>query len=203
MRFILIAVIGYFLGNISSSYIVGKLGSNIDVREYGSGNLGTTNAYRVLGLKAGALVFIGDVIKGIIATVIGLLIVRDNSIGGLIGGITAVAGHNWPFLLEFKGGKGIATSFGTIIILFPEVALILLVVEVLIIVLTGYVSLGSVTVAILLPILTIAFRYDPWLIAGAFILAIMAIYRHKDNITRLLNGTENKITSRSGSRGLK
>lgn len=203
MRFILIAVIGYFLGNISSSYIVGKLGSNIDVREYGSGNLGTTNAYRVLGLKAGALVFIGDVIKGIIATVIGLLIVRDNSIGGLIGGITAVAGHNWPFLLEFKGGKGIATSFGTIIILFPKVALILLVVEVLIIVLTGYVSLGSVTVAILLPILAIAFRYDPWLIAGAFILAIMAIYRHKDNITRLLNGTENKITSRSGSRGLK
>ena len=94
------------MGNISSSYIVGKLGSNIDVREYGSGNLGTTNAYRVLGLKAGALVFIGDVIKGIIATVIGLLIVRDNSIGGLIGGITAVAGHNWPFLLEFKGGKG-------------------------------------------------------------------------------------------------
>jgi glycerol-3-phosphate acyltransferase PlsY len=203
VRYVLIAVIGYFLGNISSSYIVGKLGSNIDVREHGSGNLGTTNAYRVLGLKAGALVFIGDVIKGIIATVIGLLIVRDNSIGGLIGGITAVAGHNWPFLLGFRGGKGIATSFGTIIILFPKAALILLVVEVLIIALTGYVSLGSVSVAILLPILAIVFKYNPWLIVGSFILAIMAVFRHKDNITRLLNGTENKITSRSGSGRLK
>ncbi|HZJ56721.1 MAG TPA: glycerol-3-phosphate 1-O-acyltransferase PlsY [Clostridia bacterium] len=203
MRYVLIVVIGYILGNVSSSYLVGKLGSNIDVRQHGSGNLGTTNAYRVLGIKAGALVFIGDVIKGILATIIGLLIVKDSSVGGLIGGIAAVAGHNWPFLLGFKGGKGIATSFGTIIILFPLTAIILLAVVVLIIVLTGYVSLGSITAAVLLPILAIAFRYNPWLIVGAFLLAALAILRHKANISRLLKGTENKITSTGGPRGLK
>ena len=112
MWYILIAIIGYFLGNISSSYLVGKLMAKVDVREHGSGNLGATNVYRVLGFKAGAIVFLADTLKGLLATLIGLWIKGD--VGGLIGGIAAVAGHNWPFLLEFKGGKGIATSFGSI-----------------------------------------------------------------------------------------
>ncbi len=198
MKYILIAVIGYLLGNISSSYLVGKLGSNIDVRKHGSGNLGATNAFRVLGFKAGSIVFIGDTIKGILATVIGLLLTKGDSIGGLIGGMAAVAGHNWPFMLGFKGGKGIATSFGTIVLLFPGIALILLVVEVLVIAFTGYVSLASITVAILFPILVIAFGYNIKLIIGALLLAALAVFRHKDNISRLLKGTENKITSRKG-----
>jgi glycerol-3-phosphate acyltransferase PlsY len=201
MLYILIAVIGYFLGNISSSYLVGKLGSNIDVRQHGSGNLGTTNAYRVLGLKAGGIVFLGDVLKGIIATLIGLWI--KGQIGGLIGGMAAVIGHNWPFLLGFKGGKGIATSFGLIIVLFPPLALILLIVEVLIIAFTGYVSLGSIAAAVLFPILVIAFRYDIKLIIGALLLSALAIYRHRANISRLLQGKENKITLNNRTRRLK
>lgn len=194
MWYILIAVIGYFLGNISSSYLVGKLTAKIDVREHGSGNLGATNVYRVLGFKAGAIVFLADALKGLVATLIGLWIKGD--VGGLIGGIAAVAGHNWPFLLEFKGGKGIATSFGSIVILFPLISLILLIVEVLVIAFTGYVSLASITVAVLFPILVIAFRYSIQHIIGALLLAILAVYRHRSNISRLLKGQENKITSR-------
>lgn len=194
MGYILIAVIGYFLGNISSSYLVGKLMAKIDVREHGSGNLGATNAYRVLGFKAGVIVFLADAIKGLLATVIGLWIKGD--VGGLIGGIAAVIGHNWPFLLEFKGGKGIATSFGSIIILFPFISLILLVVEILVIVFTGYVSLASITVAVLFPILVIAFKYSIQHIIAALVLAVLAVYRHRTNISRLLRGQENKISSR-------
>ena len=168
MWYILIAIIGYFLGNISSSYLVGKLMAKVDVREHGSGNLGATNVYRVLGFKAGAIVFLADTLKGLLATLIGLWIKGD--VGGLIGGIAAVAGHNWPFLLEFKGGKGIATSFGTLVILFPLISLILLIVEVLVIVFTGYVSLASITVVVLFPILVIAFKYSIPHIIVAFLL---------------------------------
>ncbi len=199
MWYILIAIIGYFLGNISSSYLVGKLMGKVDVREHGSGNLGATNVYRVLGFKAGVIVFLADTLKGLLATLIGLWIKGD--VGGLIGGIAAVAGHNWPFLLEFKGGKGIATSFGSIVILFPLISLILLIVEVLVIAFTGYVSLASITVAVLFPILVIAFRYSIKHIIGALILAILAIYRHRSNISRLLKGQENKITSRRSGIG--
>lgn len=199
MWYILIAIIGYFLGNISSSYLVGKLMAKVDVREHGSGNLGATNVYRVLGFKAGGIVFLADTLKGLLATLIGLWIKGD--VGGLIGGIAAVAGHNWPFLLEFKGGKGIATSFGSLIILFPLISLILLIVEVLVIALTGYVSLASITVAVLFPILVIAFRYSIKHIIAALILAILAIYRHRSNISRLLKGQENKVTSRRSGIG--
>lgn len=199
MWYILIAIIGYFLGNISSSYLVGKLMAKVDVREHGSGNLGATNVYRVLGFKAGVIVFLADTLKGLLATLIGLWIKGD--VGGLIGGIAAVAGHNWPFLLEFKGGKGIATSFGSIVILFPLISLILLIVEVLVIAFTGYVSLASITVAVLFPILVIAFRYSIKHIIAALILAILAIYRHRSNISRLLKGQENKITSRRSGIG--
>ncbi|MFY9175959.1 MAG: glycerol-3-phosphate 1-O-acyltransferase PlsY [Caldicoprobacterales bacterium] len=199
MRYILIALIGYLLGNISSSYLVGKLMAKIDVREHGSGNLGATNVYRVLGLRAGGIVFLTDTLKGLLATLIGIWLKGD--IGGLVGGIAAVAGHNWPFLLGFKGGKGIATSFGSIVILFPIISLILFIVELLVIAFTGYVSLASITVAALFPILVIVFRYSIKHIIGAFILAILAIYRHRSNISRLLKGQENKITSRKNGVG--
>lgn len=201
MKYILVVVIGYLLGNISSSYLVGKLGSNIDVREHGSGNLGATNAYRVLGFKAGSIVFLADALKGILATLVGLWIIGD--IGGLVGGIAAVAGHNWPFMLGFKGGKGIATSFGAIIVLFPLIALILFLVEGVVIAVTGYVSLASVSVAILFPILVVAFGYNIKLIIGALLLGALAVYRHRANISRLLKGQENKITSRNRTGRLK
>lgn len=198
MLYILIIVIGYLLGNISSSYLMGKLSRDIDVRQHGSGNLGATNVFRVLGLKEGSIVVLGDVLKGIAATLIGLWL--KGEIGGLIGGMAAVVGHNWPFLLGFKGGKGIATSLGTIIILFPFVSLILFVVWVLVFVISGYVSLASISAAGLLPILVMIFKPSWGNIIGTLLLGALAIYRHKANIFRLMNGTEKKILKDKGGR---
>lgn len=191
MLYILIAAIGYFLGNISSSYLVGKLGKDVDVREHGSGNLGTTNAFRVLGLKGGTIVFFGDILKGVLAALIGRWIKGD--IGALVGGAAAVAGHDWPFMLGFRGGKGIATSFGAVLVLYPKIGLILFAVEVLVVLISGYVSLASITSAVLFPILVIAFGKGPKDIIWALAIGLLAIFRHRSNITRLRQGTENKV----------
>lgn len=198
MLYILIVAIGYLLGNISSSYLMGKLNSNIDVRQYGSGNLGATNVFRVLGLKEGSIVVLGDALKGIVATLIGIWL--KGEMGGLIGGMAAIVGHNWPFLLGFKGGKGIATSLGTIVILFPSLSLILFVAWILVFALSGYVSLASIISAALLPILVMIFKPSWGNIIGTLLIGGLAIYRHKDNISRLLKGTEKKILKDRGGR---
>ncbi|HZJ82250.1 MAG TPA: glycerol-3-phosphate 1-O-acyltransferase PlsY [Clostridia bacterium] len=198
MLYILIVAIGYLLGNISSSYLMGKLNSNIDVRQYGSGNLGATNVFRVLGLKEGSIVVLGDALKGIVATLIGIWL--KGEMGGLIGGMAAVVGHNWPFLLGFKGGKGIATSLGTIVILFPSLSLILFVAWILVFALSGYVSLASIISAALLPILVMIFKPSWGNIICTLLIGGLAIYRHKDNISRLLKGTEKKILKDRGGR---
>ncbi|NLJ39997.1 MAG: glycerol-3-phosphate 1-O-acyltransferase PlsY [Clostridiales bacterium] len=203
MIYVVIILIGYFLGNISSSYLVGKLGRNIDVRRHGSGNLGATNVYRVMGLKAGAIVFIGDMLKGLFAALIGLLLLRGDGMGALIGGMAAVLGHNWPILLNFRGGKGVASSFGAILVLFPGVALIVFAIWGILIALTGYVSLASVIAASLVPILAIVFGYKMKYVIGAIIFAALIIFRHRDNISRLLKGKESKISRRGSSRRLK
>ena len=123
-KYILVIVIGYIMGNFASSYFVGKLLAKIDIREHGSGNAGAANTFRVLGATAGAIVFVCDVLKGILATAIGLWITGSRA-GAMLAGGMAVIGHNWPVFFRFKGGKGIAASFGLIIVLFPKIALIL------------------------------------------------------------------------------
>lgn len=198
VKYILVVVIGYMIGNFASSYFVGKLMAKIDIREHGSGNAGATNTFRVLGAKAGTIVFIGDILKGILATAIGLWITGDR-VGAMLAGIMAVVGHNWPVLLNFKGGKGIASSFGLIIVLFPKIALILFAVVVPLMLLTRYVSLGSITAAVLFPVLLIAYQEPLKIILLGFVVALLAILRHKDNLVRLWEGKENKISyKRSG-----
>ena len=198
VKYILVVVIGYMIGNFASSYFVGKLMAKIDIREHGSGNAGATNTFRVLGAKAGTIVFIGDILKGILATAIGLWITGDR-VGAMLAGIMAVVGHNWPVLLNFKGGKGIASSFGLIIVLFPKIALILFAVVVPLMLLTRYVSLGSITAAVLFPVLLIAYQEPLKIILLGFVVALLAILRHKDNLVRLGEGKENKISyKRSG-----
>lgn len=198
VKYILVVVIGYMIGNFASSYFVGKLMAKIDIREHGSGNAGATNIFRVLGAKAGTIVFIGDILKGILATAIGLWITGDR-VGAMLAGIMAVVGHNWPVLLNFKGGKGIASSFGLIIVLFPKIALILFAVVVPLMLLTRYVSLGSITAAVLFPVLLIAYQEPLKIILLGFVVALLAILRHKDNLVRLWEGKENKISyKRSG-----
>jgi glycerol-3-phosphate acyltransferase PlsY len=192
-KYILTAVIGYLIGNFASSYLIGKITKNIDIREHGSGNAGATNTFRVLGVKAGILVFIFDVLKGVLATLIGLWLTGDK-LGAVLSGGMAVIGHNWPVLLKFKGGKGIASSFGLILTMFPTIGLILFVIAVALIAATKYVSLGSISAAILFPILLVVFSQPPAIILVGTVLALIALYRHRENINRLIKGKENKFT---------
>lgn len=192
-KYILAIILGYLIGNFATSYVAGKLIANIDIRNYGSGNAGATNTFRVLGPAAGTIVFIGDVLKGLLAALIGHWLTGTVA-GGMLAGTFAVVGHNWPVMFNFKGGKGIASSFGLIMALFPKIGLILFVVVVTVILVSRYVSLGSITAAVLFPILLIIFGQPFRIVLLGLILCLMALWRHTDNISRLRMGKENKIS---------
>lgn len=185
-------VIGYLFGNIETAYLIGQA-KKIDVRHEGSGNLGAANTFRILGTKAGLLVFLGDCMKGALAALIGLLIAGHT--GAVLGGFGAVLGHNWPVFLGFKGGKGIAASYGMTLVLSPPIAGILVVVFLLVVAVSRVMSLGSMIGICLLPILVAILKPGDtvFLIVG-IVMAVMALFRHRDNIKRLLTKSENKIT---------
>lgn len=184
----------YFLGNFCSSYVFGKLFKETDIRKHGSGNAGATNALRVFGVKIGVLAAVCDLLKGVIAVMIGKHFIGTD-VGIYSAAIAVAVGHNWPVLLKFNGGKGIATSFGVIIAIKPTLAICIFIVFVLIVVTTKYVSLGSVLSACSLPLFSaVLFRpFDKNLVLFTSALAIMAIFRHSSNIKRLINGTESKL----------
>ncbi|MFZ5966288.1 MAG: glycerol-3-phosphate 1-O-acyltransferase PlsY [Bacillota bacterium] len=190
---IMAILIAYCIGNFATSVIVAKFWANIDIRKYGSGNAGSTNVLRTLGVKAGLITFIGDALKGIVAVWIGKKIGGENLM--LLCGLAVVIGHNWPIVLGFRGGKGIATTIGVGLFIHPLTALICIIVGVLVVVKTKYVSLGSVIAVSLFPLLLLFsnFKYAVF----ALVLAIFAVYRHKENIKRLKLGTESKIGSKS------
>ena len=167
-----------------------------DIRNHGSGNAGTTNALRVFGKKIGAMTFILDILKGVLVVYIGGTIMGYN--GKLIAGIFAVVGHNWPIFFKFKGGRGIATSFGVLLSLYWPVPVLTLIVFLFVVIVTRYVSLGSIISAILVPVLGILLNkpFNTNYFITTIILAIMAIFRHRDNINRLISGREHKIGER-------
>jgi len=190
----IIIVFCYLLGNISTSLVVSKLWANIDIRKYGSGNAGATNVVRTLGLKAGVLTLLGDAIKGVIA----ILIARK--FGGvniaLLSGIAVVAGHNWPILFGFKGGKGIATTIGVALTINLFSTLICLIFGILIIIKTKYISLASILAICLFPFILLTIDIKHFIFG--LILAMMAIFRHRTNIKRLMEGTESKFGQKTG-----
>lgn len=192
-KLIFCIIIAYFLGNISGGMIFGKLLFNKDIRDYGSKNAGTTNALRVFGIKAGALTFIVDVLKSLLACFIGMKLLGLSGI--LLAGIFVVLGHNWPVFLNFKGGKGIASSFGFIMFLDYKIAIVAIIIFIIIVILTKYISLGSMlTTTLVLPISYIFFGYRNIYVLLTFLfLASLSIFRHNSNIIRLINGNENKI----------
>ena len=192
-NFISCIIIAYILGNISGGMIFGKLLFNKDIRDYGSKNAGTTNALRVFGIKAGALTFIVDLLKSILACFIGMKLLGLN--GVLLAGIFVVIGHNWPIFLKFKGGKGIASSFGFIIFLDYKIAIVAILIFITIVLMTKYISLGSMLATTsVLPISYIFYGYRNVYVLFTFLfLASLSIFRHKSNIVRLINGNENKI----------
>ncbi|MBE0449820.1 MAG: glycerol-3-phosphate 1-O-acyltransferase PlsY [Clostridia bacterium] len=192
LEWILMIIIGYIIGSIPFSYLIPKWLGRIDIRQHGSGNTGTTNVVRTLGLRIGIVAFLGDFIKGIIPTVIGFVLF--STLGGIVGGSFAILGHCYSIWLKFKGGKGIATSAGVLVILMPLILIILLTIQFIIIFATKIMSLASISSAILLPILTALLYSNDELLYFSFFLAIFVIFKHKDNIKRLVKGEENKLS---------
>lgn len=192
MNYFFIAIISYLLGNISFAYILGKIFTKKDVRDYGSGNAGATNAIRAFGKKIGAMVFIGDVLKGVVAVLIGRSL---GETGMYLAGAMVIIGHNWPVFLNFKGGKGVATTIGVMIIASPFVTLICFVLGIVVIIATRTVSLGSILGMAMAPIAAGIFvkPFNFSLFIFCLFIGTMAIYRHKENIKRLLKGKENKL----------
>lgn len=191
MKFLVI-IISYLIGSISFGYIVGKNFKNIDIRQHGSGNSGATNGIRILGKKLGILIFLLDFLKAIVSIKLGVYLLGHE--GFLLSSIFVVVGHNYPVFYKFKGGKGIATSLGVIFMMDFRVFILLLLVGLLIVKLTRYVSLASVSLSVLAPLALYGFgTRDKWELVTITILALMSIYQHRGNINRLINGEENKI----------
>jgi glycerol-3-phosphate acyltransferase PlsY len=206
--YIVVAVAAYLLGSIPFGFLVAKA-KGIDIRNVGSGNIGATNAMRVLGKPAGIFVLLLDAAKGWFACYVGLTLYcilspnQTNSISGtfqqmsnsvIIAGIFAVLGHNYTCWLKFKGGKGIATTAGVFLALAPWALLVALVVFILAVALTKYVSVGSIAAAIALPTTVwIMSPHNLFLNIVTTALGVLAIYKHKANIKRLMAGTENRL----------
>lgn len=195
MRMILAGLIAYLFGSINTSILVAKLSANIDIRNYGSGNAGATNTLRTLGKAAAAIVLAGDILKGVIGVLIGGYLAGEA--GCLIAGIACVVGHNYPVFFRFKGGKGILTSATVVTMVDWKAGVLLIVLAIGIMAVTKYVSLGSMIGAGLYPVITLFTKgYQSGYLIFAFCIAILAIYRHKTNIKRLLSGTESKLGSK-------
>ncbi|KJF26893.1 hypothetical protein TZ02_11485 [Clostridium aceticum] len=180
------------LGNFSASYIIGKLSANIDIRNYGSGNAGTTNVMRTLGYKAAVFTLLADCLKGVLAVYIARRLGSENL--AMMAGVAVVLGHNWPILLGFKGGKGIATTIGVALSIHFTIALVCVVIGIIILILSKYVSLGAIVAITLFPILLVSQGWN-YFVFG-LMLCVLAIYKHRENIQRLRQGTERKITEK-------
>lgn len=191
----------YLIGAIPTAYIFGRLFKGIDIRQHGSGNVGATNAFRVLGKGPGAAVLIIDIIKGIIPTtlVANLFGFHDPLTLGIIG-LVAVAAHNWTVFLKFKGGKGIATSLGVLIgltIQIPGLRPVLLSIVGVwlgVFLLFGYVSLASLVAAVALPICMVTVHAPFVMVVMSIVLCLFVVFRHHSNIKRLLQGKENRVS---------
>ena len=201
--YIIVAIIAYLIGSINFSVILSKKMAGFDVREKGSGNAGTTNMLRTVGKKGAAITLVLDVLKGVIAIFLAKLIGiiwkdLDGALLVQLAGILVVVGHTFPIFFKFKGGKGVATSLGVLLTLNWQIGLICLVFALVLIVLTQMVSLGSIAAAILYPVLTI-FIGQNYIVPGSYIissivLAVIVVFNHRENVKRLLSGTENKIS---------
>ena len=208
MEYIIIAIIAYLIGSINFSILISKKKAGYDIRQKGSGNAGTTNMLRNLGKKYAAITLICDVLKGVVA--IGIAIIVGNILGDTnkallvqIAGVAVVIGHTFPIFFGFKGGKGVATSLGILLMTNWQLGLICLVFALVLMALTRVVSMGSIAAAILYPVLTLFVGGGHYIVESSglgngyfiysVILAIIVIFNHRENIKRILSGTENKI----------
>lgn len=199
LRYVIVGVIAYLLGSFSTGLTVARVNHGPNLREVGSKNTGATNVLRTMGMKNGLITFLGDFSKAAIACGIGWWIV-GNRYGAMLAGILVILGHNWPVFFQFKGGKGVASSCGVMLVCFPIPALICFALTILLIYLTRYVSLGSMFMLVLFAIIISATNWGNWLIvAWSIILASLCLFRHRTNIVRLVHGKENKLGSKKKS----
>ncbi|HHY09045.1 MAG TPA: glycerol-3-phosphate 1-O-acyltransferase PlsY [Firmicutes bacterium] len=198
MNFFFVLLISYLIGSIPFGLLFGRWWANIDVRQFGSGNIGMTNVLRSAGTLPAALTLLGDCGKGAVAVLLAKAAVSTPFLW-LLAGTAAVMGHNWPVFLKFKGGKGVATIAGVLFTLWPVIALVLAAIWVLVLILFRYISLSSIAAACSLPLLLLIFRVG-WLeLALGAVVAAFTIYRHRDNIERLRQGTEFRFGERVNS----
>lgn len=195
MAYLIFIIMSYLLGSIPSALIVGKLGYKIDIREHGSGNMGATNAFRVLGKKAGSIVTLADILKGTVATLLPLIgiVYFDLELSRLIIGVFAVLGHTYPIFAKFKGGKAVATSGGIVLGINPILFMIMILTFIITLYISKYVSLSSMITGVISTIIALFFK-DYLLFAMILLLTVFVFYRHKENIKRIKNKTEPKIT---------
>ena len=205
--YIIVAIIAYLIGSINFSIIISKKLAGFDVREKGSGNAGTTNVLRSVGKKAALITLICDILKGVVAIGIALLVGNivqnvDKALLVQLAGIFVVVGHTFPIFFGFKGGKGIATSLGILLMTNWQIGLICLVFALVLMAITRMVSVGSIAAAILFPVLVI-FIDQNYIVPDAnnwkylifsIVLCLIVLFNHRENIKRILNGTENKIS---------
>ena len=186
------AILSYVLGSIPNGLWLGKAVWHTDLREHGSHNIGATNAWRTLGKPAGIAIFLLDFAKGAISVYLGSCLV-GTPVMMIVCGILAIVGHSCSLFLQFKGGKGVATGLGVMVMLMPLPALLVFLIWLAIVKVTGYVSLGSIVAAACVPLLAWLMDYSLEFILFGVLAAAFIIIRHHANISRLLNGTESKI----------
>ena len=191
---VLCCIAAYLLGSVSVGLLTARWFHGPDLRTVGSKNTGASNVQRTMGWKYGIITFLGDLLKGVISCLLAEVVTGDNS-AALQAGLFAVIGHNWPVFYQFKGGKGVSTTTGVMLWCFPVPALICMAVTLAVIALTKWISLGSMVLVTLYAVIVAVFysQGNLWIIAWSIFMSAMCIYRHRSNIQRLLNGTENKL----------
>ena len=203
--YIIVGIVAYLIGSISFSVIISKKMAGFDVREKGSGNAGATNMLRSVGKKAAILTLLGDALKGVVAILFAIIVgaiakSADKSLLVQIAGILVVVGHTFPVFFGFKGGKGVSTSLGVLLMTNWKIGLICLVFALVLMAVTRMVSLGSIGAAVLFPVLVLFIHTNFTISEGSsyfiysIILAAIVIFNHRANIQRILNGTENKLS---------
>ncbi|MBE6033659.1 glycerol-3-phosphate 1-O-acyltransferase PlsY [Aminipila sp.] len=194
---ILTVIVSYFMGNISPAILIGRL-HGIDIKKEGSGNAGTTNVLRVLGKKAAVATLLIDIFKGVFAVLLGKLAAfyflkpEVAPYLAMACGLAVFCGHIWPIAFGFKGGKGVATAFGVLMAVSPFLGLVELGIVILVVVVSRMVSMGSVAAAVAFPF--VANYYDPRYLGWGLLMALIVLYKHNTNITRLVKGEESKIS---------
>jgi glycerol-3-phosphate acyltransferase PlsY len=192
---VIMILISYLLGSIPFGYLVGKYLKGIDIRKYGSGNIGVANSFRVMGTKYALLVLLGDCLKGFLAVSLAQKLLPEPMWFLLLIGIFTIIGHNWSAFLRFKGGKGIATTYGVVLSFYPLIAVISAIIWALIVLATKFAALGSILSVFVMLVLSLIFNTPIEFKIFVIVVLLFALIRHRSNINRLINKKEHKINT--------